>query len=573
MVRSGTLGLLIGVALYAEPPLPECESPLCTLVASGRLSSLRWPDFSDCALQVEDFYKSSGYALVWSRDGEPTRQARSIIELLQEAEEKGLDPADYEGPRWADRIDELISGKEPLSEQLLSQFDVALTVSLMRYISDLNRGKLNPDLAHTPFDLDSYGARLASFISDRLVNGESAASTIEEEVEPPYDGYRWTVEALHRYLALSRSLADSEVPLPVPKDRVAPGSSYGAIQQLADKLRLLGDLPKDAIVERDSPVYGPPLVDAVKHFQERHGLAPDGVLGKSTLTQLNVPLSHRVLQLRLTLDRWRWVPHNFPRPPLIVNVPEFELRGLDSEYHTELEMKVVVGGAFAGHQTPAFAAEMTYVTFRPYWNVPVSIQKLELVPKIEKDQSYLVKNRYEVVTLADKVVTEGTVDDKILEKLRSAELHIRQIPGPENALGLVAFTFPNKYDVFLHGTPATELFSKTRRDFSHGCIRVEKPAELAEWVLRGLPEWTPERIAFAMNNETGAPGKPRKVMLDQPIPVLIVYATAVVLTTGEVRFFDDIYRHDARSEELLSQGYPYTSKRSTSAAPARRRRE
>jgi murein L,D-transpeptidase YcbB/YkuD len=213
---------------------------------------------------------------------------------------------------------------------------------------------------------------------------------------------------------------------------------------------------------------------------------------------------------------------------------------------TDLEMKVVVGKAYH-HQTPVFAAEMNQVIFRPYWNVPSSIQRAELVPKIEGDSSYLAKNRYEVVTPENTVVTNGIVDADTLAQLRSGKLRIRQTPGPENSLGLVKFLFPNEHDVCLHATPAMELFSRSRRDFSHGCIRVEKPRQLAAWVLRNQPEWTPDRIADAMNGEKTIP-----VNLDQPIPVLIVYATAVVLKSGEVRFFEDIYGLDAQLVETLA---------------------
>jgi murein L,D-transpeptidase YcbB/YkuD len=309
----------------------------------------------------------------------------------------------------------------------------------------------------------------------------------------------------------------------------------------------------------DSTAYTGALVNAVKHFQVRHGLDPDGRLGKGTLTELNAPLANRIQQLQLTLERWRWVPHNFPRPPIVVNIPEFELRALGASFRTELEMKVVVGRAYH-HQTPVFAANMKQVIFRPYWNVPLSIQRAELVPKLDRDSSYLMKNRYEVVTPQGKVVTNGIVDQPTLAQLRSGTLRIRQTPGPENALGLVAFMFPNEYDVYLHGTPAMELFAKSRRDFSHGCIRAENPQELAAWVLRNQPEWTPQKISAAMNGS-----KTIYLSLEQPIPVLIVYATAVVLANGEVRFFEDIYQQDAELAALLAKGYPYAAGKSTSA--------
>lgn len=294
----------------------------------------------------------------------------------------------------------------------------------------------------------------------------------------------------------------------------------------------------------------------------RHGLQPDARIGKATLAQLNTPLSHRVQQLQLTLERWRWMPHGFPQPPIVINIPEFELRATNDSYRTELQMKVVVGAAYR-HQTPAFLAYLQEVVFRPYWNVPLSIQRAELVPKLERDAAYLVKNRYEVVTSQYTFVSNRIVDPATLAQLRAGTLRTRQIPGPENALGLVAFRFPNEYDVYLHGTPAAQLFEKTRRDFSHGCIRAEKPQRLAEWVMRNQPQWTPERIAEAMNGE-----KTIHVRLERPIPVLIVYATAIVLESGEVRFFEDIYGQDATlAKTLESRGKP------TSAGRGQRLRE
>ncbi|HMD48707.1 MAG TPA: L,D-transpeptidase family protein, partial [Bryobacteraceae bacterium] len=265
----------------------------------------------------------------------------------------------------------------------------------------------------------------------------------------------------------------------------------------------------------------------------------------------NTPLKHRCRQLALTLERWRWIPASFSRPPIIVNIPEFRLHALNDRHETELEMKVVVGGAYR-HQTPVFTNDMTHVIFRPYWNVPLSIQRAELVPKITQDSSYLAANDYEIVDARGKPF-EGGITAEVVAQLRSGRLAIRQKPGPQNALGFIKFMFPNEYNVYLHGTPAKALFSRSRRDFSHGCIRVERPEELAAWVLRGLPEWTPQRIGDAENGANTL-----QVNLPHPIPVLILYGTAVVSASGEVHFFDDIYGHDRSLEEVLSHGYPYS---------------
>jgi len=512
-------------------------------LASGNLSSLRRPDFSDYRTRVQKFYEPASYTLAWIRGGRVTDQAKAVIQVLKAAEAKGLNFDDYDGSRWDDRLSRLQYTDKSPSESDFADFDLALTICVTRYISDLHFGKANPGLFHSYLNAESAELDLPSFLRERLIHATDVKQVLEG-IEPPFEGYRRTQQALQLYIAMAQE--DRGGSLPVPKKPVDLGGSYAATSQLADLLRRLGDLPEQE-VPLDSTTYGGPLVDAVKHFQARHGLEADGRLGKATLTQLNLPLTHRIRQLQLTLERWRWVPHSFPRPPIVVNIPEFKLRAMNSSYETELEMKVVVGKAYR-HQTPVFAADMNQVIFRPYWNVPLSIQRAELLPKLEREPSYLEKNHYEVVTPENRFVTTANLDSATLAQLRSGKLRIRQTPGPENALGLVVFRFPNKHNVYLHATPATELFSKSRRDFSHGCIRAEKPVQLAAWVLRDQPEWTPDRIAAATNGK-----KTIQVTLDRTIPVLIVYATAVVSGSGEVRFFEDIYGQDAELERLLAR--------------------
>jgi murein L,D-transpeptidase YcbB/YkuD len=386
---------------------------------------------------------------------------------------------------------------------------------------------------------------------------ENTLRAVLLEIEPPFPAYRRTQAALQRYLAMAR--ADDGELLPGAKTPIEPGASYPGVPRLATLLRRLGDLPSDAPV---ADTYSGPLVEAVKRFQTRHGLDSDGRIGKSTMAALNTPLTHRVLQLQFTLERFRWMPHGFARPPIVVNIPEFELRALNESYATELQMKVVVGEAYR-RETPVFAARMTYVTFRPYWHVPVSITRAELVPKILHDPKYLAANGYEIVALDYETATNGAIDEETIAMLRSGKLAIRQVPGPRNSLGLIAFLFPNEYDVYLHDTPAPSLFSRSRRDFSHGCIRVEQPVALAQWVLGDMPEWTPERIEEAMHG-----ARTFDVVLKTPIPVMIVYATAVVLQNGEARFFDDLYGFDAQLEALAANGYPSSRWNPTSGARA-----
>ena len=514
------------------------------IISAGRLTNLRWPDFSDYRVHLQEFYESVSYSPVWIRDGEPKPQALAIIEALQEADLDGLNAEDYDGSRWKERL--------PRTQQPedAANFDVALTVSVMRYISDRHIGRVNPRHFKFGLTVESKKYNLARFVRDRLVESQDVHTALEE-VEPPFPGYKRTLAALRRYLKLL-PLDDGEK-LPTPSKGIDPGTSYPGSARLTRLLRLLGDLPTEASLA-SGDTYQEPLVEAVKSFQQRHGLTPDGRLGEQTLKQLNTPLTRRVEQLRLTLERWRWVPQEFAEPPVVVNIPEFRLRAFDDKGTIVLAMSVIVGKALR-HETPVFEKAMRFVVFRPYWNVPPGIQRSEIVPAIQRDRNYLSKNNYEVITHGGQIVTSGVITDEVLADLRAGKLAVRQKPGLTNALGLVKLMFPNEYHVYLHSTPAQQLFAKSRRDFSHGCIRVEKPDELAAWALSNNPGWTLERIQTAM--ESGQ--NDLQVNLTKPIPVLILYVTAVVDETGVVHFFDDLYGHDAALENVLAKGYPYPS--------------
>jgi murein L,D-transpeptidase YcbB/YkuD len=450
-------------------------------------------------------------------------------------------PEDYDGPRWESRISALQqSGPPPESE--LVQFDVALTVSAMRYISDLHLGRVNPRRFHFELDIDHTNFDLSEFLQQQVVNATDMDSVIAA-VEPPFPTYHKTLNALRTYI--ESALRDDGELLPIPTKAIKPGVAYSGLPRLVRLLVLLGDLPEKEKGVSSSTLYQGNLVTALKRFQQRHGLEPNGLIDAQTLKDLNTPLSHRVAQLQLTLERLRWLPHQFQRPPIIVNIPEFRLRAVDEHYRWTLFMKVVVGKAYR-HQTPVFASDIKSVIFRPYWNVPLSIVRAEMLPHIEKDPAYLVENSYEIVDNAGAVVGSATVSEEIKRQIRSGKLNIRQTPGPNNALGLLKFDFPNQHDVYMHGTPAMELFSRSRRDFSHGCIRVEDPVALAAWLLQDLPEWTADHIRSATLAD-----KTFRVDLERPVRVLIVYGTAVTMEDGEVHFFRDIYGQDAGLEQAL----------------------
>ena len=507
------------------------------IVAAGRLETLQWPRFDDHQTEIGEFYRTAGGTLAWVRKSRPTANARAIIKLLQAADDEGLFAKDYDGPLWKDRLASLEFPHRHASESELLRFDMALTICAMRYILDLHMGRINPRLFHSAFDVEPHSRGPADFLRERIVPAVDVAAALRA-VEPPFPAYRRLVKAVQRYQELARQ--DDGERLPASRTWIRPGDRYSGVPRLTRLLSLLGDLPPGAAL--DKGLYTEPLVSAVMRFQRRHGLAPDGLLGEQTFRQLNTPLDRRLRQLRLALERWRWLPHRFPRPPIIVNIPEFRLYAGDAP-----SQKVVVGMAF-DHETPVFASLLTNVVFRPPWDVPMSIQRQNLVQEIAKEPFYLKEHGFDVIDGEVAIDSVGAVSAVVLKQLQEGRLHLRQKPGPNNALGLVKFFMPNVESVYLHGTPSRQGFKESRRDLSHGCIRVEYPEALAAWVLRGQSEWTPERIRAAMvGTRTVA------VKIAEPIPVFIQYGTAVVAEDGEVRFFDDIYSHDAAEEAAFEQ--------------------
>ena len=507
---------------------------------------MRWPDFADYRSSLQKFYEPMGFASTWVTGSQPIPPALSLIAMFRDAEQKGLNPEDYDASRWDDRIHAL---NDSSNGTAVARFDVALTVCAMRYVSALRIGRINPKYLRHQLSVEAKKFDLAMFLRGQVLTSPNLKATLDS-IEPPFPAYRRTEEALVRYIELAR--LDHPEKLPAIKKTIEPGQPYNGVPQLARRLQLVGDLPKDAFYAPDAQVYDEPLVDAVKHFQLRHGLDEDGRLGAATIRQLNVPLQERVRQLQLTLERWRWLPAEFSAPPVIVNIPDFQLRALDQNNNVVLRMRVVVGRAMRT-QTPVFSAEMTHIILRPYWNVPRSILRNELLPLIARDRGYLASKNYEVTTYDGRVVATGQTSDDILAQLRAGKLMVRQRPGPTNALGLVKLVFPNENDVYLHDTPSVRLFARSRRDFSHGCIRVEKPAELATWVLRNNPGWTLERVRQAM--QSGEDDV--TVNLVKRVPVFIVYGTAFAYDNGDVDFLGDIYGFDARLAAALARGYPY----------------
>ena len=559
--RAGTvfaLGLLLlagGCKRHRKtrsaPKSDEFADKLRPIVAQPQMQVLHWPNYADYEPLVQSFYDDRNYEVAWVDNGAPTAQAKGFIQAFQDAAKKGLNPEDYDAQQWSGRVAKL--GSKNADDT--ATFDAAMTVCVMRYISDLRIGRVNP--THFNFDINTEDKKydLPEFVSDNAVDANDVPALIKK-LEPDSDQYRKTEDALAKYLDLARQQdanAALQQPLPTVAKPITVGGAYGALDGLAARLTLEGDL--QGAPAGPQTTYTQQLSDAVKHYEARHAYTEDGKLTPQVIAALNVPLSIRVHQLNDSLERWRWLPNEYVNAPMMVNLPEFVLRGYSgndaSNHSLDFTMKVVVGKVVGEHETPVFTHMMKYLIFRPFWNVPASIIKKELAGHIEKSGvGYLASKNFETVDSKGQRVTPTAA-----EVIRGGVI-VREKPGPKNSLGLIKFMFPNEYDIYLHSTPQPELFRRTRRDFSHGCVRVQKPDDLAVWVLKHSQtpgDWDLQKVQDAMN--TGQDN--HQVNLKQQIPIVIFYLTANVADDGEVHFFDDIYGYDKMLEAVLAKGMPY----------------
>ena len=527
----------------------ELSADIQALIQSGRHVALHWSNLSDVSKGLGKLYGESPVRPLWIKDQRPTPQAIAMVAALKEADAAGLIPEDYDAAllqRWSQ---EALGGFKEVSA--MAAYDVALSVAALRFGSNLYVGRINP--RSVGFDLDVSSRRQE--VPGRVLEMSRSPSpqTLLAELEPRFPIYQPLKAALVRYRKLAQELPKPKFGFPA---KFTPGMSHVDVPALRGLLIALGDLPEGSQgQEGASDLYDPLLERAVKAFQARHGLSSDGVIGKGTLARLSTPVADRLKQIELGLERLRWLPEGVKGHYLIVNIPAFQLYGAragDGIGHHELQMNVVVGQAIDGRQTPVFHSDMTMVTFRPFWNVPEAIAAKEVVPAIRRHPGYLQKNDFEIVSSFAPAAQPLEADGSNLDRVASGALKVRQRPGPENALGLFKFSFPNTNNVYLHSTPSKGLFSRDRRDFSHGCIRVQDPQRLAEWVLEDNGDWPPERIAEFANGDVT-----KTITLKKPIPVYILYATVMVDPEGRISFFDDIYGHDRTLQVLLSRGFPY----------------
>ena len=504
--------------------------------------------------RLHELYAARQYRPLWleadthSDTEAATRQARELVGLLNSAGVFGLTPKDYDAQSLQDLLTHWsVEGPSGVAAERYARFDVSLAEAALHLVHDLHYGRADPRRAGF-----FWPAARPALADQPLLQTLSTAPSVRAEltsIEPQFLHYQLLEQALPRYRTLAAQPGLTDLP-PLPSRVIKPGERYAGAPRLRTLLRAFGDLSKEGTAAAVPDLYDVSLSRGVARFQARHGLDPDGTLGRETLRALTVPIAQRVRQIELTLERWRWLP-TFDRPPIIVNIPEFRLfafRSLQDRKADILQMDVIVGRAFPSMRTPIFAAEMRYVIFRPYWDVPYSITLKEMLPELQANPKYFSEQHLEIV--------EGERDDspvvppipENIARLARGELRLRQQPGPDNALGLVKFMLPNPYNVYLHSTPARRLFAQSRRAFSHGCIRVSDPVSLAVHVLRDTDgAWTAEAITSAIDGS-----QTRRVTLAHSIPVLIVYGTALATESGPILFFDDLYGHDRKLEQLLN---------------------
>jgi len=472
--------------------------------------------------EVRRFYGDRRYARAWSGSHGAASRGEALRAVLRSAAVEGLDPERYHA-RALDRLTRAGGASDSLNAVL----DVVLTDAFLAFARDLALGRVDARTAHPAWAGEARHIDGVAALRG-IARGEPPLVAIEP-LRPPYDEYVRLRSALARYRGLER--AGGWVAMPAV--RLALGDAGDEVVLLRARLSAeSGRLPSR------SPLFDAALDTAVRAFQWSHGLEVDGIVGPQTRRTLDVPVAARIQQIAMALERWRWMPEPDGELRIEISIPAFTLDVIEGDTAV-LSMRIIAGRR--DWPTPIFGATIRSAILSPYWNVPARIAALEVLPAVRRDRSYLARNHMQVLTKSGRVV-----DPTLLDFSAPFPHRIRQVPGPDNPLGGIKFVLPNPYDVYLHDTSAPALFARAGRALSHGCIRLERPLDLAALLLRDRPEWTRQALVDAI-----ATWKQREVTLPAGVPVAIRYRTAWVEPDGKVHFRDDLYGHDARLVALL----------------------
>jgi L,D-transpeptidase YcbB len=486
---------------------------------------------------LRDFYAERSYRPAWIREGD-IPLARRLFDAVRQAAEHGLDPSIYPVSELEARIG--IARAEQASPEAWAAIDLSLSHLFVTYAAHLGRGRVDPR------DVDS----LAWYLPKRRVGVGHALATVAETGElervlNDVESHRPEYRALLNVLRDLRSQRQHGWPkVPTWKFKAAPGDTRSELVMVRKYLQAMGDLPA-------GPAQNPAVMDdmlmcGVMHFQSRHGLTPDGLIGPRTAAEIRRPPSQLIRTVVLNLERWRWVPDTLETHYVMVNVPAYAMEVVEGD-SVVLAMRVIAG-AF-DTPTPSFQGLIRHLEINPPWHVPESIASAEILPKVQKDPDYLLA---ENITVFD---TSGNVVDPAMVKWTSLDpaslpYRFRQEPGDKNPLGSIKFLFPNRWSVYLHDTPNTKLFNKEQRALSHGCVRIEHPLDLANYLLRGQTTMTPEELEAFVKT-----GKRRWIDLKETEPIYLVYFTAFVDRSGLANFRPDVYGRDTLLEQALA-AYP-----------------
>jgi murein L,D-transpeptidase YcbB/YkuD len=492
------------------------------------------------------FYERRTYEPAWSDNSGPLPQAEALVSAIRQADRQGLTPEDYHLARIEATLRELRQNQEngkPLDPRRLVDLDLLLTDAFLIYGFHLLAGRVNPETIDPEWRANRRDADLAALLQSAVETNQ-----IEQALEgllPPQPGYARLQEALARY----RQIAARGGWVAVPEGpKMEEGERGERVLILRQRLAASGDLDEEPSSSAD--LFDEALQQAVQRFQNRHGLEVDGVVGPATLAALNLPVEMRVRQIELNMERWRWLPEDLGKSYILINIANFELDVVENGQKVMM-MRVVVGRDY--RRTPVFSDRMTYLVFSPYWHVPQNIAVQDILPAVRKDPAYLAQKNIRVFQgwgVETKEIDPTSVDWSEVGA-KNLNYRFRQEPGPSNALGRVKFMFPNKFNVYLHDTPSRELFAKSERAFSSGCIRIEKALELAEYLLRSDPRWTRENILAAMDKRVE-----QSVPLPEPLNVHLLYWTAWSEEGGVVRFRNDIYGRDRQLDEAMREKPP-----------------
>jgi L,D-transpeptidase YcbB len=459
--------------------------------------------------RMRSFYNARNYQYAWFSSDGLTEQALLFWNQHDYAVAYGNDSTLRDKPLQK-RMDQLIAEDQlsiTANDKTFRQTELNLTEQFIRYVFNTYEKGYVKRKEQERFIPAKRADPL--YLADSLLNKKHKDDKYYEDVN---ESYGLLKNQLQAYYEIAKQ--GGWPTITTSKKQLKKGMADPAIPLIKKRLQLTKDMPAGDTGSRFSDT----LEAAVKTFQLRHGYTPDGVINADLIKQMNVPARYRVEQILINMDRMRWMPQKPTGELITVNIPEFVLHITNGKEKVH-DIDVVVGKE--GNTTMMFNGDLNQVVFSPYWNVPPSIVREEILPAMEKNPGYLESKNMEV-----------TGDEGGLPV-------VRQRPGPGNALGRVKFLFPNSFNIYFHDTPEKSLFGKDKRAFSHGCIRLSDPVWMANWLLRDDPQWTPEKIEAAMNS-----GEEKFVKLKKPVPVIIMYYTAWVDENGQLNFRDDIYKHD-----------------------------